>query len=167
MSGPLAGLRVVDLSTVVAGPLTTRILADLGADVIKVESKAGDIMRWTGPGRHVGMGALFMHLNRGKRGIVLDLKAEEDRERLLRLCESADLFFHNIRPAAMRRLRLDYPDVAAEYWTLLIVMCLCFVRLFFCLWLYRRLENDEGNAGCYVRRIEFDWKREERFCLME
>lgn len=112
--GPLSGLRVVDLSTVVAGPLTTRILADLGADVIKVEPQAGDIMRWTGPGRHVGMGALFMHLNRGKRSIVLDLKAEEDRERVLRLCEDADLFFHNIRPAAMRRLRLDYPDVAAR-----------------------------------------------------
>jgi crotonobetainyl-CoA:carnitine CoA-transferase CaiB-like acyl-CoA transferase len=112
--GPLAGVRVVDLSTVVAGPLTTRILADLGADVIKVESRVGDIMRWTGPGRHAGMGALFMHLNRGKRSIVLDLKGEEDRERLLRLCEDADIFFHNVRPAAMRRLRLDYPDVAAR-----------------------------------------------------
>ena len=114
MSGPLEGLRVVDLSTVIAGPLTTRILADLGADVIKVEPKAGDIMRWTGPGRHIGMGALFMHLNRGKRSIVLDLKTEEDREKLLKLCERADLFFHNVRPAAMGRLRLAYDDVAAR-----------------------------------------------------
>src|SRR5579872_4414285 len=112
MTGPLEGVRVIDLSTVVAGPLVTRLMADMGADVIKVEPKAGDIMRWTGPGRHVGMGALFMHLNRGKRSIVLDLKTEEDRERLLRLSENADLFFHNIRPAAMRRLKLDYPDVA-------------------------------------------------------
>ena len=112
--GPLEGVRVIDLSTVVAGPLVTRWLADFGADVIKVEPKSGDIMRWTGPGRHVGMGAVFMHLNRGKRGIVLDLKTEADRETLLRLCEKADLFFHNIRPAAMQRLRLNYADVAAR-----------------------------------------------------
>ena len=114
MSGPLEGVRVIDLSTVVAGPLVTRLMADMGADVIKVESKAGDIMRWTGPGRHVGMGALFMHLNRGKRGIVLDLKSDGDREKLLRLCEGADLLFHNIRAAAMDRLRLGYADVAAR-----------------------------------------------------
>lgn len=107
-------MRVIDLSTVVAGPLVTRILADFGADVIKVEPKQGDIMRWTGPGRHVGMGPVFMHLNRGKRSIVLDLKTEEDRETLLRLCEKGDILFHNVRPAAMRRLRLDYPDVAAR-----------------------------------------------------
>lgn len=114
MSAPLEGVCVIDLSTVVAGPLVTRLMADFGADVIKVEPKAGDIMRWTGPGRHVGMGALFMHLNRGKRSIVLDLKIESDRETLLRLCVNADLLFHNIRPAAMRRLRLDYADVAAR-----------------------------------------------------
>ena len=114
MSGPLEGVRVIDLSTVVAGPLVTRWLADFGADVVKVEPKQGDIMRWAGPGKHVGMGAGFMHLNRGKRGIVLDLKLEKDRDTLLRLCATADLFFHNIRPAAMRRLHLDYPDVAAR-----------------------------------------------------
>src|SRR5579872_3902265 len=89
-------------------------MADMGADVIKVEPKAGDIMRWTGPGRHVGMGALFMHLNRGKRSVVLDLKSEGDREKLLRLCEGADLLFHNIRAAAMGRLCLRYADVAAR-----------------------------------------------------
>jgi crotonobetainyl-CoA:carnitine CoA-transferase CaiB-like acyl-CoA transferase len=112
--GPLAGVRVIDLSTVVAGPLVTRILCDLGADVVKVEPKGGDIMRWTGPGRHVGMGAVFMHLNRGKRSIVLDLKTQADRETVLRLCEKADILFHNIRPAAVRRLRLDYDHVAAR-----------------------------------------------------
>ena len=114
MSGPLSGVRVIDLSTVVAGPLVTRILADFGADVIKVEPKRGDIMRWTGPGKHVGMGPVFMHLNRGKRSIVLDLKDPNDRETVLKLCQNADILFHNIRPAAVRRLGLDYPEVAAR-----------------------------------------------------
>ena len=110
---PLAGIRVVDLTSVVMGPWATYILAGYGADVIKVESPDGDVMRYAGPSRHHGMGSLFMFMNRGKRSIVLDLKRAEARDALLRVCERADVFITNVRPAAMRRLGLGYDDVAA------------------------------------------------------
>ena len=110
---PLAGIRVVDLSSVVMGPWATYILAGYGADVIKVEAPGGDVMRYAGPSRHPGMGSLFMFMNRGKRSIVLDLKRVEARDALLRVCERADVFITNVRPAAMRRLGLGYDDVAA------------------------------------------------------
>jgi crotonobetainyl-CoA:carnitine CoA-transferase CaiB-like acyl-CoA transferase len=111
--GPLAGIRVLDLSTVVMGPWATHILAGYGADVIKVEPPAGDVMRHAGASRHAGMGSLFLFMNRGKRSIALDLKLPAARAALLRLCESADVLIHNIRPAAMARLGLGYDDVAA------------------------------------------------------
>ncbi|HEV2738453.1 MAG TPA: CoA transferase [Candidatus Elarobacter sp.] len=110
---PLAGIRVVDLSSVVMGPWATYILAGYGADVIKVEPPDGDVMRYAGPSRHHGMGSLFMFMNRGKRSIVLDLKRPAARDALLRVCERADVFITNVRPAAMRRLGLGYDDVAA------------------------------------------------------
>jgi crotonobetainyl-CoA:carnitine CoA-transferase CaiB-like acyl-CoA transferase len=110
---PLAGIRVVDLSSVVMGPWATYILAGYGADVIKVEPPEGDVMRYAGPARHHGMGSLFMFMNRGKRSIALDLKRPAARDALLRVCERADVFVTNVRPAAMRRLGLGYDDVAA------------------------------------------------------
>ena len=110
---PLAGIRIVDLTSVVMGPWATYILAGYGADVIKVESPDGDVMRYAGPSRHHGMGSLFMFMNRGKRSIALDLKRLEARDALLRVCERADVFITNVRPAAMRRLGLGYDDVAA------------------------------------------------------
>ena len=112
-NAPLAGIRIVDLSSVVMGPWATYILAGYGADVIKVEAPDGDVMRYAGPSRHLGMGSLFMFMNRGKRSIVLDLKRPEARDALLRVCERADVFVTNVRPAAMRRLGLGYDDVAA------------------------------------------------------
>ena len=110
--GPLAGIRILDLSTVILGPYCTQVLADMGADVIKVEAPTGDTMRNIGPMKTPGMGHLFMTGNRNKRGIVLDLKAPAARDALLKLCESADVLVHNVRPQAMARLGLAYEDVA-------------------------------------------------------
>jgi len=111
MAGPLAGMRVLDLSSVVLGPLATQILGDLGADVIKIEAPAGDTTRYTGPARSSDMAALFMGLNRNKRSIVLDLKHEGARDALWRLIDGADVFLHSIRPQALARLGLDHDAV--------------------------------------------------------
>jgi crotonobetainyl-CoA:carnitine CoA-transferase CaiB-like acyl-CoA transferase len=113
MSGPLAGVRIIDLTTVVMGPFATQILADLGADVVKVEPPEGDVLRHIAPMRHAGMGHIFLHHNRNKRSIVLDLKQSLGREALLRLARSADVLIYNVRPQAMRRLRLAYENVRA------------------------------------------------------
>jgi crotonobetainyl-CoA:carnitine CoA-transferase CaiB-like acyl-CoA transferase len=111
MSGPLAGLRVLDLTTVQMGPWCTRILADLGADVIKVEAPEGDSSRFTGQPRHRGMSPTFQHNNRNKRAITIDLKHPASRPVLLRLAERADAFASNIRPQALERLGLGYDAV--------------------------------------------------------
>lgn len=109
--GPLAGIRVLDLTTVQMGPWCTRILADFGADMIKVEAPEGDSSRYTGLARHRGMGGSFQHNARGKRSIAMDLKHPAAREALLRLVPGVDAFVSNIRPAALQRLGLDYASI--------------------------------------------------------
>ncbi|MFL5368998.1 MAG: CaiB/BaiF CoA transferase family protein [Myxococcales bacterium] len=111
--GPLAGVRVVDLTTVIMGPYATQILADYGADVVKVEPPEGDIMRGAGPMKGPGMGHIHLQMGRNKRSVVLDVKKEGGRRALLRICEKADVFVHNVRLAAMRRLRLSDVEVRA------------------------------------------------------
>ena len=111
--GPLDGVRVLDLTSVVMGPLATQILGDLGADVIKVEPPQGDMMRNVGPFRSPGMGPLYLQANRNKRSVVIDLKAEAGRTALLELARDADLFISNVRPAGMERLGLGYDALAA------------------------------------------------------
>ncbi|HAT36101.1 MAG TPA: CoA transferase, partial [Rhodospirillaceae bacterium] len=111
MAGPLDGIKVLDLSSVVLGPLATQILGDLGADVIKVEGPAGDPIRYTGPARSKDMAALFLAINRNKRSVVLDLKTEAARDAVWKLVDQSDVFIHSIRPQAIERLGFGYEAV--------------------------------------------------------
>ena len=112
-SGAMTGLRVIDLTRVLGGPYCTQILADHGADVIKVEPPEGDTTRQLGPMRNPAMGAFYLAVNRNKRSIVLDLKQEAARGVLLRLAEGADVLLHNYRPQAARRLGMSYETFRA------------------------------------------------------
>jgi crotonobetainyl-CoA:carnitine CoA-transferase CaiB-like acyl-CoA transferase len=114
MAGPLAGVRILDLTSVVAGPLATQTLGDMGADVIKIEAPEGDAPRHTGPSRSPNMAALFMGLNRGKRSLVLDLKIDAAKAALWRLIESADVLVHSMRPQAIKKLGFDHKTVCAK-----------------------------------------------------
>jgi crotonobetainyl-CoA:carnitine CoA-transferase CaiB-like acyl-CoA transferase len=110
-TGPLAGVRVLDLTTVVMGPSATQMLGDLGADVVKIETAGGDSMRWIGPWRNAGMGPLFMNANRNKRSVVLDLKSPDGKSAAMALARQADVLVSNVRPQALGRLGLDYDGV--------------------------------------------------------
>jgi len=113
MSGPLAGVRVIDLTINVLGPMATQVLGDSGADVIKIEAPGGDPMRKLGPCRTRDMGTYFMNVNRNKRSVLLDLKRPEGKAALRRLLETADVFVHNMRIGAIGRLGFGYEAVAA------------------------------------------------------
>jgi crotonobetainyl-CoA:carnitine CoA-transferase CaiB-like acyl-CoA transferase len=108
VAGPLAGVRILDCTSVVLGPYAAQQLGDLGADVVKIESPEGDTTRQLGPRRHEGMAAFFLGCNRNKRSLVLDLKNGAGRNALLRLAETADVLMHNFRPEPAARLGVSY-----------------------------------------------------------
>lgn len=110
----LKGLRVIDLSTVVLGPYATQLIADMGADVIKVEPEGGDVFRAARPGRDGGDGAGFLNINRNKRSIALDLRKEKDKTILADLIATADVFVHNLREASAEKLGVDYASISAQ-----------------------------------------------------
>ncbi len=110
---PLSGLRVIDMTTLAMGPLAAQTLGDYGADVIKVESPAGDPFRSTLPTRSPGMGHVYLQLNRNKRSLAIDLKAPDAQAAFRRLLANVDIFMSNVRPAAMAGLSLDYESVRA------------------------------------------------------
>ena len=119
VAGPLAGIRILDLTTIVMGPYATQILGDMGADVIKIEAAptgsdpGGDALRYTSHGRNPGMGNLFMNCNRNKRSVALNLKTPDGRAAFLKLAETSDALIYNVRPQAMARLQLGYEVLRA------------------------------------------------------
>ncbi|MDV3129862.1 CoA transferase [Mycobacterium sp. 21AC1] len=113
VDGPLHGVRVVDLTAMVMGPYCTQIMADMGADVIKVEPPAGDNTRYISVGPAPGMSGVFMNVNRGKRSVVLDLQTEAGTSDLRELIAGADVFIHSMRSKAVSKLGFSYDDVAA------------------------------------------------------
>src|SRR5690349_8455226 len=112
-TGPMAGLRVIDLTAMVMGPYCTQIMADMGADVIKVEPPQGDNTRYISVGPAPGMSGVFVNVNRGKRSIVLDLQTDAGSAALRALVETADVFIHSMRAKAITKLGFGYDDVAA------------------------------------------------------
>lgn len=111
--GPLHGITVLDLSSVILGPMTGQYLGDMGADVVKVEGPEGDVTRSIGPRRSEAMGSLFLANNRNKRSIVLDLKTEAGQAALHRLAATSDVLLHSIRAGAAARIGLSYATLAA------------------------------------------------------
>jgi crotonobetainyl-CoA:carnitine CoA-transferase CaiB-like acyl-CoA transferase len=111
-TGPLSGVRVVDLTAMVMGPYCTQIMADMGADVIKVEPPAGDNTRYISVGPQPGLSGVFVNVNRGKRSIVLDLQLEADKHALSELIKTSDVFIHSMRYKAIAKLGFSYAQVA-------------------------------------------------------
>ncbi|MCF6385524.1 CoA transferase [Mycobacterium sp. MBM] len=112
-NGPLEGVRVIDVTSVVMGPYCTQIMADMGADVIKIEPPEGDITRNVAVGPSAGMNGVFVNVNRGKRSVVLDLRSEAGAAALRALVSTADVFIHSMRAKAIARLGFDYDAVAS------------------------------------------------------
>ena len=110
-SGILSGIRIVDMGSIVMGPYATQILADLGADVIKIENTGGDLMRYAGKSPTPLMGGVYMQCNRNKKSVELNLADELSREAVNKLIATADVFFTNIRLGGLERLGFDYESV--------------------------------------------------------
>ena len=142
-TGPLAGVKIIDMSSVVLGPFATLIFGDLGADVIKIEAgqkgKAGDMMRYAGKSPTGDLGPIYTSLNRNKRSVQLDAKTTDGKAALVALLKDADIFFHNVRLAGMARLGLDYDSVKAINPNIIYVHCAGF-----------------GAGGPYEKRQAYD-----------
>ena len=142
-TGPLAGVKIIDMSSVVLGPFATLIFGDLGADVIKIESgqkgKAGDLMRYAGASPTGDLGPIYTSLNRNKRSVQLDARTAEGKAAILAMLKDADIFFHNVRLAGMARLGLDYDSVKAVNPDIVYVHCAGF-----------------GKGGAYEHRQAYD-----------
>ncbi len=142
-TGPLAGVKIIDMSSVVLGPFATLIFGDLGADVIKIEAgqkgKAGDMMRYAGASPTGDLGPIYTSLNRNKRSVQLDAKTEDGKAAILAMLKEADVFFHNVRLAGMGRLGLDYESVKAINPGIVYVHCAGF-----------------GAGGPYEKRQAYD-----------
>lgn len=142
-SGPLAGVKIVDMSSVVLGPFATLIFGDLGAEVTKIESgqagKGGDLMRYAGKSPTGDLGPIYMALNRNKASVQLDAKTEQGRAALTALLRDADVFFHNVRMAGMERLGFGYEQVKAINPGIVYVHCAGF-----------------GEGGPYEKRQAYD-----------
>ena len=142
-TGPLAGVKIIDMSSVVLGPFATLIFGDLGADVIKIEAgqkgKAGDMMRYAGASPTGDLGPIYTSLNRNKKSVQLDAKTEDGKAAIMALLKDADVFFHNVRLAGMGRLGLDYESVKAINPSIVYVHCAGF-----------------GAGGPYEKRQAYD-----------
>ncbi|MFB9320582.1 CaiB/BaiF CoA transferase family protein [Cryptosporangium minutisporangium] len=119
----MSGVRVIDLTAMVMGPYCTQIMADLGADVIKIEPPSGDNTRYISAGPEPGMGGVFTNINRGKRSVVLDLRTAEGKDGLSALIEGGDVFIHSMRGKAINALGFGYPEVAAINPTIVYTNC--------------------------------------------
>jgi crotonobetainyl-CoA:carnitine CoA-transferase CaiB-like acyl-CoA transferase len=138
-NGPLAGVRIIDLTSVVMGPYATQMLADLGAQVIKVEAPSGDNIRHVGPMRNPGMGHMYLHAARNKHSVVLDLKHPLGKQALLDLVATSHALIFNVRPQAMARLGLSYEQVKAVKKDIIYLGCYGF-----------------GEAGSYAGKPAYD-----------
>src|SRR5215472_13652741 len=127
-TGPLAGVRVVDLTAMVMGPYSTQIMADMGADVIKIEPPEGDGTRYISVGPAPGMSGVFANVNRGKRSVVLDLRSDAGKTALRALIKGADVFIHSMRFRAIAKLGFSYEDVAAINPTIVYTNCYGYSR---------------------------------------
>jgi len=121
--GPLAGVRVIDLTAMVMGPYCTQIMADMGADVIKVEQPGGDGTRFISAGPEPGMSGVFVNVNRGKRSVELDLRSAAGKAALTALVAGTDVFIHSMRASAIARLGFDYASVASLNPTIIYTNC--------------------------------------------
>jgi crotonobetainyl-CoA:carnitine CoA-transferase CaiB-like acyl-CoA transferase len=121
--GPLAGVRILDLTAVILGPFATQILASMGAEIIKIETPDGDNMRDVGPMRNPKMGHIFLQANRGKKSVVLDLKDPASKQAAIDIAKTVDVFISNIRPQALDRLGLGYEDLKKVNDKIIYVSC--------------------------------------------